>query len=105
MLLQWECAQSRKEAKPLLETLHRIADLKVHDEHLSLDHQAIVAFIRGLSRADKNGVIGDLRSHRSREPWKSALKKGWGTWFNVFKTLGLGKIEVKRREKSRVKHG
>ena len=87
-LLEWECTESRKNCEPVSEAARRVAELTVQTRHLDLDDGAIVGFIRELSKEERRAVEADLKNHKSSEPWKSALRKSWSSWSNVFTVLG-----------------
>lgn len=92
-LLEWECRASRTKDEPMSEAVRRVVELTVQTEHLDLDGGAIVRFIRELPKEERQVVTNDLRDHQASEPWKSALKGGWGTWNSVVKVLaGKGKL-------------
>ncbi|MBI4864134.1 MAG: hypothetical protein HY815_28340 [Candidatus Riflebacteria bacterium] len=92
MLLQWESAASRKKGEPVTEAIRRICELTVQTERLDLDAKAIVEFIRELPKAERDALTTELQTRQGADPWKSAVKKGWGTWSDVFKTL-VGKAK------------
>ena len=87
-MLEWECRQSRKRGEPIQEAIRRACELTIQADHLDLDDGAIVGFIRELPKVDRDSVTADIVNHPGSEPWKSAMKTGWGTWSSVFKVLG-----------------
>ncbi len=86
-LLDWEWRACRRDGRSAFELADAIRRLEASARIVSLDHDTVAKFIRGLSDADQKAILQGIAAHCSASPWAEILGTAHSGWFKIHQEL------------------
>lgn len=89
-LVEWELRKCRRDGQSLFHLIDKLRALEEDNCGLALDEKTLGAFVRGLGKDAKRGVLEGIRAHRDEDRWKKVLNSAHSGWFKIYKDLCRG---------------
>ncbi|MBI4423507.1 MAG: hypothetical protein HY554_07265 [Elusimicrobia bacterium] len=89
-LVEWERRSGERRGKSAFELVDKLRELEAANDGLALDENTVAAFVRGLGKEAKSGVLDGIRAHQDEDRWKKVLNSAHSGWFRIYKDLCRG---------------
>jgi hypothetical protein len=87
MLLEWEWAAARCEARRAQTFFDFIRDLELRLKHVHLDESAVQKFVLRLPEEPLRALLESMTRQRSAKRWSDAFGRAHGSWAEILRVL------------------